>query len=225
MCWMDAARLVEHRRDTSVTHRAPPFGGRVPLEVFEEIKRRFPKPPRMIRPDIPAELERICLKCLENVQTDRYASAAELSDDLEAWSRHRSTTVPTALPDGQPLSGNVRSVAAPTDSPAAGSMANASEAKSDKQHILRIVPKGLRSFDKQDADFFLELLPGPRDRDGLPESIRFWKRRIEQQDPQADISSGPDLWAERLWKIIAGEGGLVAPPGVARRDCLSGGHA
>jgi formylglycine-generating enzyme required for sulfatase activity len=44
------------------------------------------------------------------------------------------------------------------------------------------VPKGLRSFDAADADFFLELLPGPRDRDGLPESLRFWKSRIEQTD-------------------------------------------
>lgn len=43
----------------------------------------------------------------------------------------------------------------------------------------KIVPKGLRSFDAHDADFYLELLPGPRDRDGLPESLRFWKSRIE----------------------------------------------
>jgi serine/threonine protein kinase len=43
----------------------------------------------------------------------------------------------------------------------------------------KVVPKGLRSFDSRDADFFLELLAGPRDRDGLPESIRFWKYRIE----------------------------------------------
>ncbi|MFM8219760.1 MAG: ATP-binding protein, partial [Planctomycetaceae bacterium] len=42
-----------------------------------------------------------------------------------------------------------------------------------------IVPKGLRSFDAEDAGFFLRLLPGARDRDGLPESIRFWKQRIE----------------------------------------------
>ena len=37
---------------------------------------------------------------------------------------------------------------------------------SDSQPI-KIVPKGLRSFDAHDADFFLALLPGPRDRDGL----------------------------------------------------------
>src|SRR5262249_34498884 len=50
------------------------------------------------------------------------------------------------------------------------------------QQPLRIVPKGLRSFDAPDADFFLELLPGPRDRDGLPDSIRFWKTGIEETD-------------------------------------------
>src|SRR6202022_55481 len=55
---------------------------------------------------------------------------------------------------------------------------------------VRIVPKGLRSYDAQDADFFLELLPGPRDRDGLPESVRFWKTRIEMTDPDATFSVG-----------------------------------
>ena len=42
-----------------------------------------------------------------------------------------------------------------------------------------VVPKGLRSFDAGDKSFFLDLLPGPRDADGLPESVRFWKYRIE----------------------------------------------
>jgi hypothetical protein len=48
----------------------------------------------------------------------------------------------------------------------------------------------LRSFDAQDADFFPELLPGPRDRDGLPDSIRFWKNRIEQTDPDETFRVG-----------------------------------
>src|SRR5262245_66128508 len=55
---------------------------------------------------------------------------------------------------------------------------------------VKIVPKGLRSFDQTDADFFLELLPGPRDRDGLPESIRFWKRKLEQIDPDMTFRVG-----------------------------------
>ena len=55
---------------------------------------------------------------------------------------------------------------------------------------LQIVPKGLRSFDANDADFFLDLLPGPRNRDGLPESIQFWKTRIEETDPERTFAVG-----------------------------------
>src|SRR5271157_5846506 len=47
---------------------------------------------------------------------------------------------------------------------------------------VAVVPKGLRSFDANDSNFFLQLLPGPRDQDGLPESIRFWKHRIEDSN-------------------------------------------
>ena len=48
---------------------------------------------------------------------------------------------------------------------------------------VEIVPKGLRSFDEHDAEFFLELLPGPRDLDGLPRTSGSGNRKIEQTDP------------------------------------------
>ncbi len=54
----------------------------------------------------------------------------------------------------------------------------------------KIVPKGLRSFDSRDADFFLELLAGPRDREGLPESIRFWKHSVEESHADATFRVG-----------------------------------
>lgn len=53
-----------------------------------------------------------------------------------------------------------------------------------------IVPRGLRSFGADDAGFFLDLLPGTRGRDGLPESIRFWKTRIEETDPDKTFDVG-----------------------------------
>ena len=55
---------------------------------------------------------------------------------------------------------------------------------------VTIVPRGLRSFGPDDADFFLELLPGARARDGLPESIRFWKTRIEETDSDKTFDVG-----------------------------------
>src|SRR5260221_216008 len=42
-----------------------------------------------------------------------------------------------------------------------------------------VIPRGLRAFTEQDAGFFLDLLPGPRNRDGLPDSVLFWKTRLE----------------------------------------------
>src|SRR5271166_5088140 len=55
---------------------------------------------------------------------------------------------------------------------------------------IKIVPKGLRSFDAEDKDFFLELLPGPRRGDGLPESVHLWKLRIEEMDPDKTFRVG-----------------------------------
>ena len=55
---------------------------------------------------------------------------------------------------------------------------------------IKIVPKGLHSYDKEDADFFLELLPDPGRSDKLPKSIRFWKARIEETDPDGTFRVG-----------------------------------
>jgi eukaryotic-like serine/threonine-protein kinase len=55
---------------------------------------------------------------------------------------------------------------------------------------IKVVPKGLRSYDEHDADFFLQLLPGPRRSDGLPDSIHFWKVRIEETDPEKTFRVG-----------------------------------
>jgi hypothetical protein len=55
---------------------------------------------------------------------------------------------------------------------------------------VRVVPKGLRSFDANDEGFFLALLPGPFDRDGLPECLRNWKRGFESTDPDQAFPVG-----------------------------------
>ena len=51
---------------------------------------------------------------------------------------------------------------------------------------IKVVPKGLRSFDKNDADYFLELLPDYPGQGKLPESIEYWKSRIEET--QVDLT-------------------------------------
>ena len=53
-----------------------------------------------------------------------------------------------------------------------------------------VEPKGLRSFTANDSDFFLELLPGPRNRQGIPDIIRIMKERIESRTPDDTFSVG-----------------------------------
>ncbi|HQX50585.1 MAG TPA: SUMF1/EgtB/PvdO family nonheme iron enzyme [Planctomycetaceae bacterium] len=130
-----------------------PFRGSSPMETLHEVISKELKRPREIRESIPVALERICLKALSKLTSDRYAKAAEFADDLEHWLQ------PTT-------------------------------AGNKKQVVAQVVPKGLRSFDAGDADFFLDLLPGPRNRDGLPEGIAFWKQRIEQSDPEQTFNVG-----------------------------------
>ena len=54
--------------------------------------------------------------------------------------------------------------------------------QSDVISIVPVRPKGLRSFSEEDKDFFLSLLPGHPDREGLPPVVRLWKERIEDRD-------------------------------------------
>ena len=62
-----------------------PFAGATVDELFDEIKYREPRPPRQIAPHIPAELERICLKCLSKNTRERYTTGGDLASDLRAW--------------------------------------------------------------------------------------------------------------------------------------------
>jgi eukaryotic-like serine/threonine-protein kinase len=144
-----------------------PFGGSSMSELYGEILHREPCPPRQMEPSADPELERICLKCLAKRQSDRYAAAADLTADLQHWLAR-----PATVSDGRPL---------PPDG----------LSSPDKEGgPPRIIPRGLRAFGERDADFFLELLPGPRDREGLPESIRFWKTRLEELDADRTFPVG-----------------------------------
>ena len=158
-----------------------PFQGDTQQELLEQITTMEARPPRQLDDAIPKELERICLKALSKRATDRYTTAKDFADDLRHFLSDAPASVSTLKITPQP-SLHVSETQVSGETPQA-------TPDSDSQPI-RIVPKGLRSFDEHDADFFLELLPGPRDRDGLPDSIRFWKTRIEETDPDRTFSVG-----------------------------------
>ena len=131
-----------------------PFAGRTKPEIYDEILGREPRPPRQLDQLIPAELERICLKCLSKRMGDRHGSAVALAEDLRAW-------------------------LAPPARVAAAGPSEAPPAPSDPPGPPKVAPKGLRAFDQNDAELFLALMPGPRGRDGVPDSVRAWQSRID----------------------------------------------
>ena len=63
----------------------PPFRGPTALDTVMQVIEKEPTPPRQIEPTADPELAIIALKCLEKDPARRYASAADLADDLDRW--------------------------------------------------------------------------------------------------------------------------------------------
>jgi eukaryotic-like serine/threonine-protein kinase len=123
-----------------------------------------PRPPRQINDLIPRELERICLKAMSNRVADRYPTAVDLAADLRTFMSAGDAPGTAVAPLSDPVLKETSGLV--TGEP-----------------DVPIVPRGIRSFDREDAGFFLSLLPGPRDRSGIPDSVRFWKTRIQGSGP------------------------------------------
>ena len=63
----------------------PPYLADNPLDTLQLVLHQDPLPPRRLQPKIPRDLETVCLKCLAKAPQQRYASAAELADDLRRF--------------------------------------------------------------------------------------------------------------------------------------------
>jgi WD40 repeat protein/serine/threonine protein kinase len=64
----------------------PPFRAPTSLETVWQLLTADPLPVRYLQPKCPADLETICLKCLQKERKKRYATAEELADDLRRYS-------------------------------------------------------------------------------------------------------------------------------------------
>jgi serine/threonine-protein kinase len=63
----------------------PPFQSPEPLQTLIMVLGMDPVPPRTLLPEVPKDLDTICLKCLEKSPAKRYPTAAELADDLRRF--------------------------------------------------------------------------------------------------------------------------------------------
>jgi serine/threonine protein kinase/formylglycine-generating enzyme required for sulfatase activity len=163
-----------------------PYRGKTAQDLLRMAQVGEVRPPRTFDSTITKELERVCLKALARRPSDRYAIARDFAQEVRSLvANHLAVESSRTNPSSAigPGTGSVGPNASPT--PSDGQKVSGIE--SDQQFdSIKIIPRGLRSFEPKDSEFFLELLPGPFDRFGLPESLRFWKDRIES--PQIEES-------------------------------------
>jgi serine/threonine protein kinase/tetratricopeptide (TPR) repeat protein len=163
-----------------------PFRSDKLRELMHLISSEEVRSPRLFDDTISTDLERICLKALARRASDRFTVARDFSDEIRWLITHRASTLGKPTFDAAPSQDSKTRIPL---TPQASELENPSP-ESQRTGPTQVVPKGLRSFDASDTHFFLELLPGPFDRDGLPAGIRFWKSKIEQIDGDCTFKVG-----------------------------------
>jgi eukaryotic-like serine/threonine-protein kinase len=80
----------------------PPFGSGAPPDVLRRIRREEPPSLLEVDPDLPAPLAAIVANCLAKPLAQRYASAAELADDLARFRDGEPVVLRPAPPPARP---------------------------------------------------------------------------------------------------------------------------
>jgi serine/threonine protein kinase len=73
----------------------PPFKGQTQMATIGQVLTEAPTPPSRINPGVPADLEAVCLKCLEKDPAHRYPSALAVAEDLQRLRRGETAQATT----------------------------------------------------------------------------------------------------------------------------------
>ncbi len=172
-----------------------PFQGTSSRQLLTNIVRSEPRPLRLRVPKLPIELERICLKALAKRVSDRYRTADDMAGDLRWFIEKVGMDGVRSPSTDSAISAEEETVRRGPDSTTSSDPA--------------VIPKGLRPFDEHDWNFFLKLVPGPRDANGVPEVIRQWKTRIESPKEEETFRVGLIYGASGSGKSSLVRAGLI----------------
>ncbi|MGI9471283.1 MAG: serine/threonine protein kinase, partial [Rubripirellula sp.] len=142
--------------------RKPPFGSNSRHELVRQIREDEPQPPRQIDPEIPLDLERVCLKAMSKRISDRYTTASDMAVALRELV-------------GQELEGNVSSNAAKSNAK------DELSGTASKDSMSRSGSRMHEAERRQITTLYLDLDDSDIDVDDLdPEELRNVVQRIRQ---------------------------------------------
>lgn len=150
-----------------------PFLGKTRHELLLEIAKRGHRNLRQRDRSIPQPLSLIVDKCLRREPEQRYDSAADLLIDLDDC-MHKLQTAPL-----QPVHQCRQQEPKNNTNSTPSTLAHI---PNDSTHEIttqfRVRSRGLESYDERDHAFFLQLLPGDVEPNGLPSTVNFWLERL-----------------------------------------------
>ena len=121
-------------------------------ELLRQLAEVNPQPPRQIRPSVPQELERICLKAMARKAEERYGTASDLAEELRRFLATAASLAPASTDSHQ---------AKDTFKSDSGRSSRSSVAKAPERRQLTVLFCGLRSLSHDsevdsDEDFDFE---------------------------------------------------------------------
>ncbi len=179
-----------------------PFQGSNPAQLVSAILRDRPVPIEQLRPDLPAALGRVLLRCLEKEPRDRFADARELASALD-----RSRGATAGSPASALASDERQSIAVLPFSNLSGDPGDEFFSDGVTEEIINALStvKGLRVAARTSAFSFkgraVDISEIARKLDVanvLEGSVRKAGNRLRITAQLVDVSDGCHLWSERF---------------------------